>query len=131
MDSIIINLLKVEVVKVNPKTKLVDLLLDYSANDKEKKALIRTKIKDCEATATKILKYLRNKEDRKKEGDDLMDNIIIITINNPEEIEEKLSHFFGRVLDKINEVTSKRSADNFLNMYSGLSGQKIEFSKSI
>jgi len=44
-------------------------------------------------------------------------------------VEEKLSHFFGRVLDKISEVASKRSADNFLNMYSGLSGQKIEFSK--
>jgi len=129
MKSVAIELLKVEVVKVDPKTKLVDLMLDYSVNEKEKKALIRTKIEDCEETAVKVLKYLRNKEDNKTESDDLIDSILILTINNQEQVEEKLSHFFGRVLDKISEVASKRSADNFLNMYSGLSGQKIEFSK--
>ncbi len=39
MKSVAIELLKVEVVKVDPKTKLVDLMLDYSVNEKEKKAL--------------------------------------------------------------------------------------------
>lgn len=131
MESVIVNLEKVEVVKVDPRTKLVDLLINYSANEKAKQAMIRTEIKDCEETSSKVLKYLRNKEDKKIDSDDIMESIVVVKINKSEQVEEKLGHFFGRVLDKISEVTSKRSAHNFLNMYSGLNGQKVVFSKNI
>jgi len=131
MKSVVINILKVEIVRVDPRTRLVDIQIDYSANDSRKISMIKTEVKDVEETASKLLKYLRKKEDNSKEGYNVLDGLYVIKITDEELIEEKLGHFFGRVLDKISAVTNKRSADNFLNMYSSLNGQKIEFAKSI
>jgi len=131
MKKIVIELLKLEVIKVNAKEREVDIKIDYNSNSEFKEALIRMKIDDVETAALKVLKYVKRRERGVVGGYDVMESILIVNVANEERMEEKLSHFFGKILDRIGEFNSKKSSEGYLNMYSGLSGQKIEFSKSI
>ncbi len=127
MDAIDIKIGLLEIIKFDPRESLADIRINYSSNENNKISLIRSKMDNPEEITRKIIKYLKDKERYKVEGDDILDTILIIKLFNEEKIEEKLQHFFGKYLDCVKEVKRKKSHENYINMFNSLCNQKIEF----
>ena len=96
-------------------------------HDIHKKMYIEFPIGDPEQIVRMLISEIKRKEKvTVEDGNDVLQSIILMRINNQENIEPRLIDFFTKFQNKVKSFRSKRTSDNYIDMYNNIIREKLE-----
>ncbi len=128
MNKVDVQIKKVRVLNISPKTKQIYLNILFESSGNSKEILKYYPLTTSEQLIHNILLDIRNKEKQENasdEEDEIFSGIIMVNILNQETTEEKLSYFFKRLNDGMRELAKTKISDNYLDKYVALRGAEI------
>ena len=126
MKTINVKFKQINVTNFSTRDETVELEILFN-NYKTIKTLV---IDDPEEIANNLIIEVRRKVkeiNQRPASDNILDNILTITIENEERIINKISMFLAKLSDKIKEIKHLTESGNYLNSISLLKSMKLEF----
>ena len=126
MKTINVKFKQINILNFSTRDETVELEILFN-NYKTIKNLV---IDDPEEIANNLIVEIRRKVkeiNQRPASDNLLDNILTITIENEERIINKISMFLAKLSDKIKEIKHLTESGNYLNSISLLKSMKLEF----
>ena len=126
MKTINVKFKQINVTNFSTRDETVELEILFN-NYKTIKTLV---IDDPEEIANNLIIEVRRKVkeiNQRPASDNILDNILTITIENEERIIKKNSMFLAKLSDKIKEIKHLTESGNYLNSISLLKSMKLEF----
>ncbi|HII71127.1 TPA: hypothetical protein HA265_00025 [Candidatus Woesearchaeota archaeon] len=130
MQSIKVDILKMEVAKFHPKEPVefkiffndgAEKCLMYSSN-------LQTPVSDATAVIGKIKRYEKDKN-TVADARDALDAFVNVMIIDEESMIERISTFFGRVRDEKQKLVNSRDHTNYIRNMNAMHSIKIAFKK--
>jgi|TARA_B100002003_G_C14058981_1_gene509844 hypothetical protein len=126
MKTISVKIKQINVSNFSTRDENVELEILFN-NYKTIKSLV---IDDPNELAHDLIVEIRRKvkqANQRPDSDNVLDNILTVTIENEEETIKKISTFLSKLSDKINEVKNLTDSGNYLNSISLVKSMKLEF----
>ena len=127
MKNFNIEVKKIEVNKLFLGENKIGYDIYFNFNNEIKKMYIEFPIGDPEQIVRMLISEIKRKEKvTVEDGNDVLQSIILMRINNQENIEPRLIDFFTKFQNKVKSFRSKRTSDNYIDMYNNIIREKLE-----
>lgn len=127
MKNFNIEIKKIEVNKLFLTENKIGYDIYFNFNDEVKKMYIEFPIGDPESIVRMLISEIKRKEKIAAEDEnDVLQSIVLMRINNQENVEPRLMDFFTKFQNKVKSFRSKRTADNYIDMYNSIIRERLE-----
>ena len=127
MKNFNIEIKKIEVNKLFLSENKIGYDVYFNFNDEVKKMYIEFPIGDPESIVRMLISEIKRKEKIViDDGNDVLQSIVLMRINNQENVEPRLMDFFAKFQNKVKSFRSKRTADNYIDMYNNIIRESLE-----
>ncbi|MBI2667347.1 hypothetical protein HYX17_01095 [Candidatus Woesearchaeota archaeon] len=127
MKNFNIEIKKIEVNKLFLSENKIGYDVYFNFNDEVKKMYIEFPIGDPESIVRMLISEIKRKEKIAAEDEnDVLQSIVLMRINNQENVEPRLMDFFTKFQNKVKSFRSKRTADNYIDMYNSIIRERLE-----
>lgn len=108
---------------------LFDFKLFLIINDMPQKVSKKYKNDSPEALRDKIIDDVKEEfsVSNFNSGDDILENVLLVMIDDYEEVEDKLVIFFKKIKDRIRDFKNNKRAEGYINMYNSMSDIEFKF----
>lgn len=129
MKKVLVKMKKLKVNKFSPKERTVEI--DVVFNDGANKEITKkVAIDDPQRLAEDILLEIRNLEkssNQRFDGESILDDMVTIVFEDEDKTLQRMTMFFSRVCDKIQEVRNSRDPSGYLNLINRVNSLVFDF----
>ena len=129
MKKVLVKMKKLSVSKFSPKERSVEI--DVIFNDgSDKEITKKVAIDDPQKLAEDLILEIRNLEkssNQRFDGESILDDLVTIVFEDEDKTLQKMTMFFSRVCDKINEVRNSRDPSGYLSLINKVNSLVFEF----
>jgi len=129
MKIINLGLKKIIVNKFSPKSKEVELVIDF--NDGFDKQIYKTiNVNNCNEAAENIINDLRKLEKKLNsdfDGENIIDNVVNIVVLEEDKLIENIAGFLTKVSESLEKIKNTNIATGYLDLIREVKGKTLEF----
>ena len=128
MKIVNLGLRKITVNRFSPKSREVELIISF--NDGFDKQIFKTVKADSQEAAESIINDLRKLEKNIHsdfDGENIIDNLVNIVVQNENEIVKSIAIFLADVSKSLEKIKNTNVASGYLDLIRGVKGKSLEF----
>lgn len=127
MKNFNIEIKRIEVNKLFLSENKIGYDIYFNFNNEIKKMYMEFPIGDPEQIVRMLISEVKRKEKVSIDDEsDVLQSIVLMRINNQEDIEPRLIDFFTKFQNKVKSFRSKRTSDNYIDMYNNIIRERLE-----